>query len=437
MLIKRKICAYAFLFCTGIMFMGCGGKKTSKSQSQLVGVLNRPEWSTLMPYGMTYVRAGYLIVGQTDEDVNMSLHQRPKSVTIAPFYMDETEITNNEYRQFVHWVRDSIAHVALDNMWESPSGQMLIDWDSYQLDYSPASPDAEELEFLFYDDSKRLNGRREIDVHKLIYKWEWIDLRKAAKMSREDAAQKRAELIQREEEAIYPDTLVWIRDYEYAYNEPMTEGYFSHPAYDDYPVVGVTWKQAEAFCFWRTQIWDISITGAGKKGKQKTKLVDAPRFALPTEYEFEYAARGGRVSSTYPWGLTYLRNSKGCLLANFKPGRGNYVEDGGFYTTKVGFYSPNDFGLYDMAGNVSEWTQSAFHENAQSFIHDMNPSVTYNAKDDDPETWKRKAVRGGSWKDVGYYLQTGVRDYEYQDTTKSYLGFRTIMAFRGRSLADN
>ena len=78
---------------------------------------------------------------------------------------------------------------------------------------------------------------------------------------------------------------------------------------------------------------------------------------LPTEAQWEYAARGGKSQSPYPWGGPYLRNRKGCLLANFKPGRGNYPEDGGFYTVRADAYWPNDFGLYNMAGNVAEWTK--------------------------------------------------------------------------------
>ena len=70
-----------------------------------------------------------------------------------------------------------------------------------------------------------------------------------------------------------------------------------------------------------------------------------PIFALPTEAQWEYAARGGRSESMFPWGNYYLRNKKGCLMANFKPGRGNYPEDGGFYTVRADAYWPNDFGL--------------------------------------------------------------------------------------------
>jgi sulfatase modifying factor 1 len=133
----------------------------------------------------------------------------------------------------------------------------------------------------------------------------------------------------------------------------------------------------------------------------------------------------------YPWGGMYTRNNEGCFLANFKPLRGNYSDDGGVTTLPVGSYEPNEFGLSDMAGNVAEWTSSAYDESAYTFTHDLNPDYKYNALPDDPPVLKRKVIRGGSWKDIGYYLQTGVRSYEYQDTAKSYIGFRCVRTYLG------
>ena len=129
-------------------------------------------------------------------------------------------------------------------------------------------------------------------------------------------------------------------------------------------------------------------------------------------------------------------NSSGCYLANFKPLRGNVTADGGFYTLKVTEYSPNGFNLYNMAGNVAEWTSTAFEAASYYYVSDISPNFEYNAFDNDEETLKRKVVRGGSWKDVGYYMQVSTRDYEYQDTAKSYIGFRTVQSFMGRDLRD-
>jgi gliding motility-associated lipoprotein GldK len=151
-----------------------------------------------------------------------------------------------------------------------------------------------------------------------------------------------------------------------------------------------------------------------------------PSFRLPSEAEWEYAARGGRDLVKYPWGNPYIRNAKGCMLANFKPGRGNYYDDGFAYTAPVYSFFSNDWGLYDMAGNVSEWCEDAFHPAAYTVVWDLNP--TYN---DDNEP--KKVIRGGSWKDISYYLQTGTRSFEYKDTTRAFIGFRCAMTYLGRS----
>jgi gliding motility-associated lipoprotein GldK len=180
-----------------------------------------------------------------------------------------------------------------------------------------------------------------------------------------------------------------MHDFTYSFNDPMTRNYFNHPAFDNYPVVGVNWHQARAFCLWRTRLlYDFNMLNS------KT---EPEFFRLPSEVEWEYAARGGRDFAPYPWGGPYLRNAKGCILANFKPMRGNYPEDGGLYTVKADAYFPNDFGLYNMSGNVAEWCEDAFFENAFQFMHDLNSSVRYNSTgpDDanqDPDAMKRKTL---------------------------------------------
>jgi gliding motility-associated lipoprotein GldK len=218
---------------------------------------------------------------------------------------------------------------------------------------------------------------------------------------------------------VYPDTAVWVRDFEYSYNEPLLYSYFSMPGYSEYPVVGVTWEQAHAFCHWRTDL-------LRNEGKQI-----ANQYRLPSEAEWEYAARGGRRAATYPWGDRYARDSKGCFLANFKPYRGSYHNDTGAMTMAVGQFKPNDFGLYDMAGNVAEWTASAYSSTSNLKIHDVNPEHPYMARKSDSPIKKRKVVKGGSWKDVSYYLQCGVRTYEYQYEARSYIGFRCVRSAIG------
>lgn len=398
-----------------VVFTACG----TKQNGQLIGVSDRPTWKGINPYGMVYIPSGTLHIGGSDQDITSTMIQRPKSISIQGFYMDDTEVTNNEWRQFVYWVRDSLAHTYLDHTMDNDDGDMRLDWD-YEIDWED-----ETLEELYYQGDDKFAGKKELNVSKLEYEYEWYDWQAAAH-SRES---NRTDHIKRDKALIYPDTLVWIRDFAYSYNEPMTRNYFWHPAFDDYPVVGIDWKMATAFSYWRTKLWNSyqSYRGDG---------VNSEDFRLPTEHEWEYAARGGHALAPYPWGGYYLRNAKGCLLANFKPGRGNYPEDGGLYTVKADAYFPNDYGLYNMAGNVSEWTSTAFHENAYSFLHDLNPDLRYDATEEDSEAQKRKVIRGGSWKDVSFFLQTGTRHWEYQDTTKSYVGFRCALTFLGRSIND-
>jgi len=398
-----------------LLISSCGRDESG----QLVGVLERPNWTGLNPYGMVYVPSGTLHIGQSDQDVFQTYSQKPKSISIQGFFMDDTEITNNEYRQFVNWVRDSIAHTIMGDFTTDSYENEILDWD-YEIDYED-----ETLSEMYYEGDMMLNGKREMDTRQFDYEYQWVDWQKAAHSRKDETV--RNSLIEKETVNIYPDTLVWIRDFAYSYNEPYTRNYFWHPAFDDYPVVGVNWDQAQAFCHWRTKLWD-NFRGSAEPNTEK--------FRLPTESEWEYAARGGRDMAPYPWGGYYVRNAKGCLLANFKPGRGNYPEDGGLYTVKADAYFANDYGLYNMSGNVAEWTDSAFHPNAYAHVHDLNPDLKYRAKDDDPENFKRKVIRGGSWKDISYYLQTGTRHWEFQDTTKSYIGFRCALTFLGRSIND-
>ena len=151
---------------------------------------------------------------------------------------------------------------------------------------------------------------------------------------------------------------------------------------------------------------------------------------MPSEAEWEYAGRGGLQSATYPWGDLYTMNDRACHLANFKPSRGDYAADGALYTLESRSFDPNDFGLYNMSGNVAEWTDAAYDPSSYEFVSSMNPNVN------DP-TNSRKVARGGSWKDVAYYLQLGTRNFEYADSARSYIGFRTVQDYMGTQTTRN
>ncbi len=422
----------------------------SKGNGELIGVQGREDWYQPDPFGMLFIPMGSYNMGPSDQDVPYALTAQVRTVSVQAFYMDQTEISNNEYRQFVYHVRDSIARRIMGE--EVDEELYLISVNEYEEDIDPPiinwyeklkynTPENREvLEPMFLPPGERFMRRRELDARKLNYTYYWIDFRRAARRESRDAlngdegerhtfALDRSKFIMRDVINVYPDTLAWIHDFTYSFNEPLTQNYFWHPAYDDYPVVGISWKQAKAFCIWRTQLLSDFLTTNGG--------VLVNDFRLPTESEWEWAARGGLDLSPYPWGGPYIRNSRGCFLGNFKPMRGNYIDDGGFHTVKINSYNPNDFGLYCMAGNVSEWTSNAFDESAYNFAHDLNPDYLYDAKEDDPEVLKRKVIRGGSWKDIGYYLQTSTRTYEYQDTAKCYIGFRCVMTYLGRAKDDN
>lgn len=426
----------------GLLLSSC----LNDAGGQLTGVLGRQVWYQPDPYGMLYIPPGSYNMGPNDQDAPYSYTSKSKTVSISPFYMDETEITNNEYRQFVYWVRDSMAYKILGeevdeelylisvNEYEEDIDPPIINWQA-ELDWNDPE-NREALSVMFLPEYERYYGRKTIDTRKLVYEYYWIDYKDASRKNptingddlRDRGLTDRSVFIKKDEIHVYPDTLCWIHDFTYSYNEPLTNMYFWHPAYDDYPVVGVSWKQARAFSIWRTLEHNKFLSGIGEAFVQD--------YRLPTESEWEYAARGGLDLSPYPWGGPYIRNTRGCFLANFKPLRGNYYDDGGIHTVPAVSYEPNDFGLYCMAGNVAEWTSTAFDESVYDFAHDLNMDYRYEAKDDDAPVLKRKVIRGGSWKDVGYFLQTSSRTYEYQDTAKSYVGFRNVMSYLGMGKSD-
>lgn len=453
----------------------------SKPKGQLTGIYEEvnPEAT---PYGMVRIPRGSFVMGPNDQSALWAIQPTQRDVTVESFWMDITEITNGEYKQFVHWVRDSIARTQLARMEVDVLGLEAEDAKYFTVKYDPyneaADPDTilnwkvkipwnakwtyegdeeENATYLavnsvFYQSGDKTE-ERQLNAHIMNYSYKWL-ARDQAKLPgnsfnpktgkyhdwaevRIDTAyidetgkiinkvitkklRQRGDLISRRIINIYPDTMCWMTEFTYSYNEPAMLNYFSHPSYGYFPVVGVTWEQAQAFCHWRnSQYQNIS------------KMPRAQEYRLPTEAEWEYAARGGKLNSAYPWGGPYIRDAKGCFMANFKPLRGNYTEDGYFLPSSVGTYDPNDYGLYDMAGNVSEWTDDTYDETTSAFALDMNPSYKYEAREGDLKIMRRKVIKGGSWKDVGAYLQCGMRDFEYQDVCRPSIGFRCVRTHIG------
>jgi gliding motility-associated lipoprotein GldK len=418
-----------------IMMTSC----TQQGESgELIGSGQKGGWFEPVPFGMTFIRRGSIRVGPSDEDPTRAI-EPTRTISIDAFWMDDTEVTNGEYQQFVKWVRDSMALELLYKANPDPSSPYAIfdiDGNFISLDYKAKIDwfDTTSLADLYVPVNERFFGNREIDARKLFFEYQWINYQKAAQRANafnyqtgkyDGAIKDRSDFIEREREHIYPDTLVWIRDFTYSYNEPWTAKYFWHPGFNDYPVVGVTWAQATSFCQWRTKMQNAFFAGNGQATVQD--------YRLPTEWEWEFAARGGLQNSMFPWGGYYSRNQTGEFMANYKPMRGNYIEDGGLATMKVGSYPANDFGLYDMAGNVAEWTITAFDPLTSAMVSELNPNFQYNAQDSDPPALKRKVIRGGSWKDIGFFIQTSSRTYEYQDSAKSFIGFRCVRSSFGNN----
>ncbi|WP_248724054.1 gliding motility lipoprotein GldK [Seonamhaeicola sp. ML3] len=434
----------------------------SKDRGELVGVKGK-KWHPEKPYGMELIPGGAFIMGKADDDLAGVQDAPAKTVTVRAFYMDATEITNSEYRQFVHWVRDSILRMKLavlaDEVGLTPEDEGTIGeyafkdadttdmsvYEKYMYEnYTGLGPTgyegrkinkdidlvydtseyidmyyAEVMDTMYLPMEESYNGQRTWDVKKFKFQYNYMDIKEAAK----NRGVARKDVIKKDEVEIYPDTTVWIRDFAYSYNEPMHNDYFWHDAYSDYPVVGVTWKQAKAFCEWRT-----INKNSYQKSKKGAALVN--RFRLPSEAEWEYAARGGLQAATYPWGGPYTKSDRGCFMANFKPVRGDYAADQALYTVEAKSYEPNDYNLYNMAGNVAEWVNASYDPASYEYTSTINPSVN-----DDDNT--RKVIRGGSWKDVAYFLQVSSRDYEYADSARSYIGFRTVQDYMGTKVTSN
>ncbi|MFY0629800.1 MAG: gliding motility lipoprotein GldK [Flavobacteriaceae bacterium] len=453
----KKAALYAFVI--AIMY-GCG----SNDRGELVGVRSNSKWFAERPFGMVPIPGGSFTMGKQDEDIVGTMSAPARTVTVRPFYMDETEITNSEYKQFVHWVRDSIVRTKLGYMADFASGGVFLDstgtaskggiydfafkvidtanataYDKYMFEnyydigtgldsLKPLNwendiiwdtseyPDeyyTEVMDSLYIKKDEATNGIRTFNPEYLEYTYSWFDGNASAK-----GIGSRKDFLKKETVNVYPDTTVWVKDFNYSYNDPMHQDYFYHPAYDDYPVVGVNWYQASAFCNWRTKNKNDRIRG-------KKNSISVPSFRLPTEAEWEYAARGGLEFGKYPWGGPTTTSDRGCFLANFKPVRGNYAVDGALYTVEAKSFNANDYGLYNMAGNVAEWTNTSYNLASYYMGSTMNPNV-------EDRNNKRKITRGGSWKDVAYFLEVSTRDYEYGDTARSYIGFRTVQNSLGK-----
>lgn len=461
-----------------VLFLSCIGRTAGNvavAGGELTGVPAGVAWNEPTPYGMTLVKRGSVKMGPDKQDSLWGIQTPQREISVESFWMDETEVTVAEYKQFIYWVRDSIIRERLADpayggnelykIEEDREGNPIkprLNWNKPIPTLKRATEDERiAIESLYKHHP--IDGTVMLDGDQLNYYYEIYDYAAAAKREYQLNPQKRQRntdikvnpdevvLITKDTAYIddngkivnktitrplssewdflnsyivniYPDTTCWVNDFQHANNEQYMRLYFNHPSYNNHPMVGVSWEQATAFCAWRTNYLLTGLSGQAKY---------LQRFRLPTEAEWEFAARG-REGNHYPWKESEsTKDERGCYKANYKAGQGDYTGDGTLITNRVGSYGANSNGLYDMAGNVSEWTSTAWTEAGVLQASDINPDIQYNAAPDDPYRLKKKVIRGGSWKDINAFIRSDARSWEYQNEQRSYIGFRCVRSVVG------
>ncbi|WP_256011547.1 SUMF1/EgtB/PvdO family nonheme iron enzyme [Desertivirga xinjiangensis] len=373
------------------------------------------------PPGMVYVPSGTIMYKSSSDDDAVV-----KRVSLSPFFIDATEVTNRQYREFIDWVADSIVitDYLKDESYFLPPDKnhpeiiaKQINWSKLEKNDTPLwlSADPNISSKVLGSLVLEQNGKKVLNTELLKYS-----------LTYQKTGGKNQNEFVTEAVKIYPDNNVWSADFPNSQMGFMSANYNTHKTYDNYPVVGVTWKQARAFADWRGK------SAAAMLNKNAYLKAYQLTYNLPTEAQWQYAAAGVRNPEDAPVSnANNLVTAKGKngekLLVNFKQGEGSYTMDGSTFTLPVKSYSANGFGLYNMSGNVAEWTLDAFSPSAVEFVHDLNPVLLYDASDSDAEVMKRKVIRGGSWKDNAEVLNTDTRNYEVQDQAHSYIGFRCVM----------
>ncbi len=389
-----------------------------------------------VPEGMVLINRGHLRMGMENQDSLWGRNIPIRDISVDDFWMDKTEVTNAQYHAFIKDICDSIIAQRMEDPYYLGDRERVIE-SLYVTNPVTGEKllDARQMVYVYevYDYAESMKRKYRLDPKERILNTDIkVNEQEQIWISKDTAYIDNSGNIVRETinrplsgpydflntyiVNVYPDTTCWVNDFPNSDNDMYARYYFSSPEYKDYPVVGVTWEQANAYCAWRTE-------------RLKNRLGPAYRneqpFRLPTEAEWEYAARG-HSQNEFPWSYEKAGNGKGLFFANFMPDDGNFTKDGNIITSRVGIYPSNTNGLYDMAGNVAEWTSTLYTAAGIEAMNNINPQLKYNAAIEDPYRLKRKSVRGGSWKDSESHIKSAWRSSEYQNQPRSYIGFRCV-----------
>ena len=392
--------------------------------------------NNVTPKGMVLINRGHLRMGLEKQDSIWGFNAPIRDISVDDFWMDKTEVTNAQYHAFINDICDSIIAQRMEDPYYLGDRDKVI--ESLYITNPVTGEkniDTRQIVYVYevYDEAESMKRKYRLDPKERILNTDIkVDEEEEIWISKDTAyIDKNGNIIRETINRpftgpfdflntyivnIYPDTTCWVNDFPNADNGLYAKYYFSHPDYKDYPVVGVTWEQANAFCAWRTERMKKRL-GENYRNEQP--------FRLPTEAEWEYAARG-RTQNEFPWSHEKAGDGKGLFFANYMPNEGDFTKDGNIITSRVGVYPANTNGLYDMAGNVAEWTSTLYTAAGIEAMNNINPQLKYNAAIEDPYRLKRKSVRGGSWKDPESHIRSAWRSAEYQNQPRSYIGFRCV-----------
>jgi gliding motility-associated lipoprotein GldK len=251
-----------------------------------------------------------------------------------------------------------------------------------------------------------------------------FDYQEAAKIENKGRSPK--DFVYRYTVQVYPDTLVWMRDFGYSNNEQMATSYFASDKYKNFPVVGVNWKQASAYCDWFTK-------QRINRDQREHKMAIGGQCRLPTEAEWAYAASlndkelnkgrtDDKITTDDQADKPKRRRSNKAGEEEAESAQGNKL-----FPEKVIEGKHGQYGIYNLADNVSEWTNTSYYAGGANFENRFNPDIQWGTIDSESKSKRQKVVRGGSWKDTPQFTNVSNRFFEDLGTAHSYIGFRVVV----------